>query len=100
MGDEVAAVARDDPDRQAGAAAELREHDRHQHGMAVAALEHAVDQQLTVGAGGQRRAGDDLGQRAQLRLRVVLDLDEDGGAQRAQRTFDAVGVELAELPRQ
>ena len=28
MGDEVAALARDDPDRQAGAAAELGEHDR------------------------------------------------------------------------
>ncbi len=68
--------------------------------MAVAALEHAVDQQLAVAAGAQRRAGDDLAERAQLRLRVVLDLDQDGGAERAQRALDAVGVEVAELPGQ
>jgi hypothetical protein len=69
----------------------------------VPALERLVDQQLVraaVGAGAQRHVGHGLAQGGELRRGLALGLGQDRGRQRGQVALRAVGVEVAELPRE
>ena len=103
VGEEVAALAGDDADRQAGAAAGLLQHDRDQHRVGVAALERAVDQQLlraAVPAGAQRHVRHGLAERASCAAGSVSSSARIAAESAVSVALGAVGVELAELPGQ